>query len=315
MKEYNRLLRWALAGLVSVGIILSGCGGSGSASSAASGSASAASSAASSAATLATSQAASGSKIDLADGTYEAKFDTDSTMFKVNEANDHKGTLTVKDGVATIHVTLAGKSIVNVFYGTSEDAKKDGAKLIEPTTDTVKFSDGDTSEALGFDIPVPYLDREYTVAIVGTKGNWYDHKVKVSEAKPKTGETGSTGSSSSSSSSAASSAALKAGEYKIEFDCQGGSGRGGVEAATVTIKDGKTEAKLVMTSKTYTKAVVDGKTYDCVMENDKSTFTFPAELDKDFKVVATTTAMSQPHDIEYKVKLKSASLPAEAKGN
>ncbi len=70
-------------------------------------------------------------------GTYTAEFKTDSEMFHVNEANDGKGTLTVKDGKMTIHVSLVSKNIVNLFEGTSEDAQKDGAELLEPTTDTV----------------------------------------------------------------------------------------------------------------------------------------------------------------------------------
>ena len=40
----------------------------------------------------------------LEDGTYSAEFDTDSGMFHVNEANDGKGTLTVKDGLSLIHI-------------------------------------------------------------------------------------------------------------------------------------------------------------------------------------------------------------------
>ena len=62
-------------------------------------------------------------------------------MFHVNEANDGKGTLTVKDGKMTIHVSLVSKNIVNLFEGTSEDAQKDGAELLEPTTDTVTYSE------------------------------------------------------------------------------------------------------------------------------------------------------------------------------
>ena len=42
----------------------------------------------------------------LEDGVYTAEFGTDSSMFHVNEANDKKGELTVKDGKMTIHVTL-----------------------------------------------------------------------------------------------------------------------------------------------------------------------------------------------------------------
>ncbi len=43
---------------------------------------------------------------ELADGVYTADFNTDSSMFHVNEACDGKGTLTVKDGEMTIHVSL-----------------------------------------------------------------------------------------------------------------------------------------------------------------------------------------------------------------
>ncbi len=118
---------------------------------------------------------------DLADGTYEAKFTTDSSMFHVNEAKDGKGELTVKDGKMTIHVSLSSKNIVNLFVGTAADAEKDGAKLLEPTTDTVEYSDGTSEEVYGFDIPVPALDQEFDVALIGTKGKWYDHKVSVSK--------------------------------------------------------------------------------------------------------------------------------------
>ena len=85
----------------------------------------------------------------LEDGVYTAEFDTDSSMFHVNEANDEKGELTVKDGKMTIHVSLVSKKIVNLFAGTAEDAQKDGAEIIEPTTDTVKYSDGYTEEVYG----------------------------------------------------------------------------------------------------------------------------------------------------------------------
>ena len=116
---------------------------------------------------------------ELEDGTYTAEFKTDSGMFHVNEANDGKGTLTVKDGKMTIHVSLHSKHIVNLFVGKAKDAKKDGAELLEPTTDTVTYSNGATEEVYGFDIPVPELDKEFDVALIGTKGVWYDHKVSV----------------------------------------------------------------------------------------------------------------------------------------
>ena len=31
----------------------------------------------------------------------------------------------------------------------------------------------------GFDVPVPALDKEFDLALIGKKGTWYDHKVSV----------------------------------------------------------------------------------------------------------------------------------------
>ena len=120
----------------------------------------------------------------LADGVYSAKFDTDSSMFHVNEACEGRGTLTVKNGEMTIHISLGSKKIVNLFYGSAEDAQKEGAAILEPTLDTVTYKDGTSEEVYGFDVPVPALDEEFDCALVGTKGTWYDHKVMVSDPQP-----------------------------------------------------------------------------------------------------------------------------------
>lgn len=116
----------------------------------------------------------------LEDGIYTAEFDTDSSMFHISEACEGKGTLVVENGQMTIHVSLASKNIVNLFPGLAEDAGKAGASLLEPTTDSVTYSDGITEEVYGFDIPVPALDEEFDLALIGKKGKWYDHKVSVS---------------------------------------------------------------------------------------------------------------------------------------
>ena len=130
---------------------------------------------------LGTSAASSSDTTDavLEDGTYEAEFKTDSGMFHVNEANDGKGILTVKDGQMSIHISLTSKNIVNLFVGKAADAKKDGAELLQPTTDTVTYDDGTTEEVNGFDVPVKALDKDFDLALIGTKGKWYDHTVSV----------------------------------------------------------------------------------------------------------------------------------------
>lgn len=117
----------------------------------------------------------------LEDGIYTAEFDTDGSMFHANEACDGKGTLTVKDGVMTLHVSMPSKNIVNLYPGLAEDAKKEGAELLEPTLDTVTYSDGISEEVYGYDIPVPVLDEEFPLALIGKKGTWYDHMAIVSK--------------------------------------------------------------------------------------------------------------------------------------
>ena len=118
----------------------------------------------------------------LEDGEYDVFFLTDSSMFHINEAYDNRAVLTVKDGEMTVHITLPSKNILNLYPGLADDAAKDGAVLLQPTEDEVTYSDGLTETVYGFDVPVPYLDREFDLALIGTKGVWYDHKVTVSLA-------------------------------------------------------------------------------------------------------------------------------------
>lgn len=115
----------------------------------------------------------------LADGIYTAEFHTDSGMFHVSEALDGKGTLTVENGKMTIHVSLVSKTIVNLFPGSAEDAQKEGAELLQPTEDKITYADGYEDTVYGFDVPVPALDTEFPLALIGKKGIWYDHAVSV----------------------------------------------------------------------------------------------------------------------------------------
>ena len=117
---------------------------------------------------------------DLEDGVYIVDFNTDSSMFHTNEACEGKGQLTVEDGKMTLHISLVSKNIVNLFPGLAEDAQKDDAELLQPTKDTVTYKDGLSDEVNGFDVPVEALDQDFDLAIIGTKGKWYDHIVSVS---------------------------------------------------------------------------------------------------------------------------------------
>lgn len=118
---------------------------------------------------------------DLADGVYNVTFKTDSGMFKPHK---NQGVLTVENGQMTLHFSLESKNILNLFRGLAEDAKKEGALLLQPTLDKVTFDDGLTEEVYGFDVPVPVIGEEFDLALVGKKGTWYDHKVMVTDPEP-----------------------------------------------------------------------------------------------------------------------------------
>ena len=215
----------------------------------------------------------------LEDGVYIADFNTDSSMFHVNEACDGKGTLTVKDGEMTIHVSLTSKKILNLYYGLAADAAKEGAKLLDPTTDSVTYSDGMTEEVYGFDIPVPALDEEFDVALIGTKGTWYDHKVSVSNPEPKEDD-------------AKSAVDLEDGTYTAEVTLEGGSGRATIESpATITVKDGVATASIVWSSPNYDYMIVDGEKLLPVNTEGNSVFEIPvASFDTALDVIADTSA-------------------------
>lgn len=244
----------------------------------------------------------------LEDGVYTAKFDTDSSMFHVNEANDNKGELTVKDGKMTIHVSLVSKKIVNLFAGTAEDAQKDGAEIIEPTTDTVKYSDGYTEEVYGFDIPVPAIGEEFNVAILGEKGKWYDHKVSVKNPVKTSDDKKSEGKKPEE-------LKLEAGTYETDVTLTGGSGRASVESpAKVEIKDKEATATIIWSSPNYDYMIVDGEKYEPVNKDGNSTFEIPVTVfDAEMEVTADTVAMSTPHEIEYTLNFDSSSMKKEEK--
>ena len=230
----------------------------------------------------------------LADGEYTADFKTDSSMFKVCEANDGKGILTVRDGEMNIHVSLSSKNILNLFPGLAEDAKKDGAELLEPTTDEVTYSDGFQDTVYGFDIPVPYLDEEFDLALIGKKGKWYDHKVSVSSPEPIESAAGS---------------GIPDGSYLCEVTLEGGSGKASVSSpAVVEITDGAPTASVIWSSPYYEYMIVGETRYEPVRTEGNSAFEIPVVLDSDMEVSACTLAMSQPHLIDYTLHFDSSTL-------
>lgn len=239
------------------------------------------------------------SETQLADGIYSAAFQTDSSMFRVSEACDGRGTLTVKNGEMTLHISLGSKKIVNLYPGLAADAQKDGAVLLMPTEDTVTYSDGMPEEVYGFDVPVPALDTEFDLALIGTKGKWYDHKVSVSDAMPLEGDT-----------QTAKTDVLEDGVYSVEIAFEGGSGKAQIlSPVTVTVKDGKATAKAGWNSPNYDYMLVDGQKYLPINTDGDSVFEIPVScFDKPITVIGDTVAMSNPHEVEYSITLRSETM-------
>ena len=273
---------------------LAGCGSSAS-SVASSASSEAVSSVAESAVSEAASEsAAASSALALEDGTYTAEFDTDSSMFHVNEASDGKGTLTVEDGQMTLHISLQSKKIVNLYVGMAVDAPDHEADWLQPTTDTVTYSDGTSEEVYGFDVPVEALDTDFQLAILGTKGKWYDHTVSVRNVEAQAAEAVETPAD---------------GSYTCEVTLEGGSGRATVDSpAALTVADGKMTATIVWSSPNYDYMIVDGEKYLPTNTEGNSTFEIPVSaLGAPLSVVADTVAMSTPHEIEYTLTFSAPS--------
>ena len=101
---------------------------------------------------------------------------------------------------------------------------------------------------------------------------------------------------------------LEDGRYTVEFTFDGGTGKGGVEAVEADVKGGEIETLyLTMTSEHYDYCIYYGEKYEAPAGEGNSVFTVPYVEDQ-FLLTADTTAMSQPHEIDYNVTLDTASM-------
>ena len=256
-------------------------------------------------------ESAAESKSELPDGVYTAEFSTDSSMFHVNEACDGKGTLTGEDGKMTIHISLGSKNIVNLYPGLAADAQKEGAEILQPTVDTVTYSDGFTEEVNGFDVPVPALEQEFDLALLGKKGKWYDHKVIVSNPVAQDDAAGTSEASGTTGDSTSASAALSEdGAYTMEITFEGGSGKAKIlSPVAVTVKDQTATATLQWNSPNYDYMIVDGQKYLPVNAGGDSVFEVPVPaFDEPIDVIGDTVAMSKPHEVEYTLTFHSDTM-------
>ena len=128
--------------------------------------------------------------------------------------------------------------------------------------------------------------------------------VMVITACSPAGKTDSPGEQAGAVSSGGESAALQDGTYVPEtFTAQGGTGKVKITCPEVTLTQGEAQAVIEFSSPHYEWVKVNGQQYDPenAQEQDRknSVFRIPVVLDEEMKISGLTTAMSEPHEIEY----------------
>lgn len=104
---------------------------------------------------------------------------------------------------------------------------------------------------------------------------------------------------------------LEDGEYSIQVDLEGGSGKASVSSPTLMlVKNGRMYAELQWSSCNYDYMIVDGEKFQNESEEGRnSVFTIPVTaLDDKMEVIADTLAMGAPHEIDYTLTFYEASI-------
>lgn len=105
------------------------------------------------------------------------------------------------------------------------------------------------------------------------------------------------------------------GEYSIQVDLEGGSGKASVTSPTlITVKDGEVTANIQWSSSNYDYMIVDGEKYLPVNDGGtNSEFQIPVSvMDEAMPVIADTTAMGTPHEINYTLTFYSDSIGSKS---
>ncbi len=104
---------------------------------------------------------------------------------------------------------------------------------------------------------------------------------------------------------------LEDGEYSIQVDLEGGSGKASVSSPTLMlVKNGRMYAELQWSSSNYDYMIVDGEKFQNESEEGRnSVFTIPVTaLDDKMEVIADTLAMGAPHEIDYTLTFYETSI-------
>lgn len=223
---------------------------------------------------------------ELVDGVYNISVESSSSMFKIADCE-----LTVGGDAMVAKLIMSSESYGYLYLGTAEEAA---------AADETQYITPDGRE---FVITVDALDAPVLCAAWSrNKELWYDRTLVFrSDSLPLEAFENLT---------TAESLGLADGPYACAVTLGGGSGKASVdEQAFLLVKDGAVTARITWSSANYDYMLVDGERYDAEIGNGHSVFTIPvAAFDRPLAVVADTTAMSKPYEIDYTLTFDSATL-------
>lgn len=100
-------------------------------------------------------------------------------------------------------------------------------------------------------------------------------------------------------------AGLRKGSYSLEGELKGGSGKAHFDGPLfLTVEEEGSFLTFTMSSPYYDYVIVEGERFEPLEPDGNSTFRVPFErLNEDFLFTADTTAMSEPHEIDYSVRI------------
>lgn len=226
---------------------------------------------------------------DLNDGKYTIAVDSSSSMFNITDCE-----LTVSGENMTAVMTMGGKGYLYLFMGRGENAS-DESQYIPFKED----KDGNHT----FTVPVESLDTGIECsAFSKKKEQWYDRTIVFrSDSLP---------ADAFKNLNTAQNLNLADGEYTIDVTLGGGSGKAKIDSpARLIVENGQAYAEIVWGSSNYDYMIVDNQKFLPLNTEGNSSFKIPVKaFDRRINVLADTTAMSTPHEIEYTLYFDSESI-------
>lgn len=218
----------------------------------------------------------------LVEGTYPIQVDSSSEKFRITACE-----LTAANGTLTAVMHMGGQGYLRVYMGTGEQAET------APETDFIPFHE-EPDGTHTFTVPVEALDKELPCAAFSkNKEIWYDRTLvfRADSLPPE----------ALSNAVTPETLSLADGEYTSEVTLSGGSGKAKVESpARLTVTGGKATASIVWGSPNYDYMRIGEEKFLPTQTEGNAAFEIPVSVfDRPFTVFADTTAMSEPHEIEY----------------